>query len=140
MNVTFHLVVLLLSIPIVVSVDQSVIADIQGLVVSVSTNPYLLAQDICKNSSDSCMYIAVNAIERKKSILLGEALEGWRLADQCHCMMPPRLAKLPLLQFLHIPKTGSSINWALAGYFDNCSETFSTLNPCPRHLTDVRCR
>jgi hypothetical protein len=92
----------------------------------------------CKNEPDNCMYLAVNAIERYKSGLYGSQLEGWRYNEVCKCQMPPRPEKQELLQFLHIPKTGTSLNWFLHDYFiEDCGANESP-DPCPRHLANVR--
>jgi hypothetical protein len=48
--------------------------------------------------------------------------------------MPPQ-NKLPLIQFLHIPKTGTSINWFLHDYFDSLPENATV--PCMKWLGTV---
>jgi hypothetical protein len=51
------------------------------------------------------------------------------------CTMPPQ-EKLPTLQFLHIPKTATSINWFLHDYFDCLPPNASS--PCMKWLETVR--
>ena len=52
------------------------------------------------------------------------------------CDLPPR-DQQPLLQYLHIPKTSTSINWFLHDYFD-CFNQFNDSNePCSKWLENV---
>jgi len=54
--------------------------------------------------------------------------------------MPPR-QKEEVLQYLHIPKTGTSLNWFLRDYFNFLSEeelkTNSMTDPCLNWLQTV---
>ena len=47
------------------------------------TDPYLLAEEGCKNEYISCMFLSVNSIELYKSKLYGLALNGWGESDLC---------------------------------------------------------
>ena len=39
-------------------------------------------------------------------------------------------------QYFHIPKTGTSINYFLHDYFDNCSTYAHKISPCPVWLSE----
>ena len=58
---------------------------------------------------------------------------GLILNIRCH--LPPR-KKEETLQFLHIPKTGTSVNWFLRDYFD-CTVSNDS-NPCDEWLQTVK--
>jgi hypothetical protein len=78
------------------------------------------------------------------------APKDWRFDKTCGCHLPPRQA-LTVIQYLHIPKTGTSINWFLHDYYGHfCHKPNSTLltsnfgpeedgtlpvPPCPRWLS-----
>lgn len=68
-------------------------------------------------------------------------------------MMPRIESRKPALQYLHIPKAGTSVNWFLRDYFGSaCASAFSSSsdrtaavteqqeegNPCPEWLHTVR--
>lgn len=96
-----------------------------------STNPEDLARTGCNQDYESCYHIAVAAIQLQKSRMFSSALEGWSWSDTCGCSLPPR-EKQQVLQYLHIPKSSTSINWFLHDYFE-CTAQNST-EPCPRWL------
>jgi hypothetical protein len=101
-------------------------------------DPELMAAETCKNEHVSCMYVAVNAIERHQAIIYNKELKDWRFNEHCNCNLPPRnsSAKHDILQFLHIPKTGTAFNWFLHDYFDNCTTDADTSDePCTRWLS-----
>jgi hypothetical protein len=103
--------------------------------INASTDPYELAVQYCSERPPNCMHLVVNYIERVQARRLNLTLPGWSYDEHCKCYRPPRLEKLSYLQFMHIPKTGTSINWALHGYFD--CELSTRTDPCSQHLRNV---
>lgn len=97
-----------------------------------SADAHTSAALLCEDKAASCYPILSGALELEKHRAFGSALQGWVESSLCKCLMPPR-EKQEMLQYLHIPKTGTSINWFLHDYFDNCGANES--NPCPNHLT-----
>jgi hypothetical protein len=102
-----------------------------GLHLDATSDPYQLSLGLCQTLPRNCMYLAVNYLEREQARQFQLPLPGWIFDPLCNSMRPPRLEKLPYIQFMHIPKTGTSINWALHGYFD-CD--VDELTPCPISL------
>ena len=83
-----------------------------------------------------CLHsICISVLELDKSMSRGVKLENWRESRFCNCAMPSQ-EKLGYLQYFHIPKCGTSINWFLRDYFGNCEEDESS-DPCPRWLSNV---
>ena len=107
--------------------DHSVQFDIYS-----DSNPLELALRGCKNEYESCVPLASGAIELQMSVKYGNRLKNWLWNDLCNCSFPPR-EKQPALQYLHIPKSSTSINWFLHDYF-NCSNDNSASNPCSSWL------
>ena len=100
-------------------------------------DPKLVAAEICKNEYYSCMHVAVNAIERHQAILYNKELKDWKFNEHCNCSLPPHNSstKHEILQFLHIPKTGTAFNWFLHDYFENCTDLDMSQEPCTRWLS-----
>jgi hypothetical protein len=83
-----------------------------------SSDPHALAVLSCAGSLfESCYDLSKAAIELEKNRLFEHPLVDWTYSDICGCYMPPR-EKKKALQFLHIPKTGTSFNYILHDYFD----------------------
>ena len=102
-----------------------------------NSDPFVIAEESCQNEYMSCMYTAVNAVERVQALRYNKELKGWRYNEHCNCSLPPRLQKQEILQFFHIPKTGTALNWFLHDYFENCTDMMQTENggePCSRWL------
>lgn len=110
--------------------------------ITADSNPYLLAKNNCKNEYPNCMNLAVPTIELILFEKYGKPLSShgnhdqkWKYNQLCHCMFPPTPFQKPgLFQYFHIPKTGTSINFFLHDFFENCST--STKIPCPKWLTE----
>jgi hypothetical protein len=102
--------------------------------ISEDTDAHQLAQQGCLSRYLSCERLAVPSIQKYKHMRFGNELYNWRYNEHCRCNFPPQKA-LSKLQYLHIPKTGTSFNWLLHSYFDNCEIDQS--NPCSRFLTNV---
>lgn len=98
------------------------------------TDPVVLGELGCQNRYPSCARLAVPSIQKFKNIKYGDELLNWRYNSHCQCDLPPQKA-LSKIQFVHIPKTGTSLNWILHSYFDNCLVNLS--NPCSSFLTNV---
>jgi len=112
----------------------------QTVTVDSSTTPPALAQDICINSRDTCLNFVLPVIELQKFLLFSSNLTDWHYNEACGCFLPPQ-TKLSNLQYFHIPKSGTSINWFLRDYFDDCeggSPSLISEDPCPSWLTNVR--
>jgi hypothetical protein len=86
------------------------------------SDPVAVAAESCRGEHASCMFVAANAIERYQALQYNKSLVGWRFNEHCNCSLPPRPAKQDILQFMHIPKTGTAFNWFLRDYFDNCTD------------------
>lgn len=115
--------------------------DDQAVVVDESTNPIELARQICINSRDTCLNLVFPLIELEKSSLFNIELNNWQYNEACGCPLPPQ-TKLSHLQYFHIPKSGTSINWFLRDYFDNCNSVNMGIvslseDPCPLWLETV---
>ena len=109
-----------------------------------NSDPYLLAKDGCINEYESCMIMAEKSIERYQARMYNKELIGWRFNKYCDCSLPKRDEKLEVIQFLHIPKTGTSLNWFFRDYFGNCTDDinsesgdFSSEEPCVKWLSNV---
>ena len=103
------------------------------------SDPVAVATESCRGEHASCMFVAANAVERYQALRYDKPLVGWRFNEYCNCSLPPRPAKQDILQFMHIPKTGTAFNWFLRDYFDNCTDTGDTGDadsgePCTRWL------
>ena len=112
----------------------------QEVAVQESTNPLELTKKLCVNSRNTCSNFVHPIIELQKFHLYNTELKDWVPSAACGCMLPPQL-KLPHLQYFHIPKCGTSLNWFLRDYFDNCdiqspNEAHSN-DPCPSWLENV---
>ena len=101
-----------------------------------TSDPYVIAEESCQNEYMSCMYTAVNAVERVQALRYNKELKDWRFNEHCNCSLPPRPQKHEILQFFHIPKTGTAFNWFLHDYFENCTDTVTEHGgePCSRWL------
>lgn len=111
----------------------------QVVVVDTFTNPTELAKQICINSRDTCQNLVFPLIELEMHSLFNSELKDWRYNAACGCSLPPQI-KLSHLQYFHIPKSGTSINWFLRDYFDNCNvDLGSSLSddPCSSWLETV---
>jgi len=100
-------------------------------VVHPDTDAVAVSEVGCAGKRISCSYFARPLIELQKHELFGGPLHSWRYCDTCRCMMPPQ-TRLDKIQFLHIPKTGTSINWFFHDYFD-CAISNSS-QPCSQWL------
>lgn len=109
--------------------------------VDTATIPLALASEICRNSGNKCTKLVRPLIELQKFSLFNSELKDWTHNEACGCHMPPQL-KLPNLQYFHVPKCGTSINWFLIDYFDDCGRIEAVHSPrqepCPRWLQNVR--
>ncbi len=102
--------------------------------IEVDSDPNILAADGCVGQFPSCFPIASGSIELFKAKQFNLSLTKWKFNKYCNCSFPPRREKLHIIQYLHIPKTGSSINWFLHDYYD-CFVNSS--NPCSSFLSTV---
>ncbi len=126
-------------IGIVIYVIQMASGIIQKeVVIELNSDPNLLAIEACGDKYSSCVLNTINAIKLQKHLLYGVPLQDWTISEVCGgCLMPSKpLQTLDVIQYLHIPKCGTSINFFLHDYFENCSTSRS--DPCPRWLTSVR--
>lgn len=113
-----------------------VIAQYTEFYVDENTNPFQLASSTCENKHLNCMAIGVPAIELFKARNFNATLKNWKFNEFCNCDMPPRPEKLPFIQFVHIPKSGSSINRFFHDYYD-CSYNREDENPCSGFVNKV---
>lgn len=93
-----------------------------------------VARNACIGKSSTCFVLASKAVERSISEQFGKELTGWRYNDICQCQLPSR-KKIEVIQYLHIPKTATSINFFFQDYFDSCPKSDET--PCPFHISNV---
>lgn len=113
----------------------------QLVVVDESTNPMELSRQICINSRDSCQNLVLPLIQLEKYSLFNIKLDNWRHNEACGCLLPPQ-TKQSYLQYFHIPKSGTSINWFFRDYFENCNDEVNVRvnvsgDPCPTWLETV---
>ena len=109
----------------------------QEVLVQESTDSIALSKQICAYSTFTCTNFVRPVIELQKHEKYGHDLLGWRFNDACKIFLPPQV-KLPVLQYFHIPKSGTSINWFLRDYFDGCGVKSKEEDPCPVWLKNVR--
>jgi hypothetical protein len=112
------------------------------------SDPLILAQQGCRGQYPSCMAMSVPVLRLAMNRQFQHPLSGWQYSEYCQCNMPPQ-DKQHVLQYLHVPKSGTSINWFLHDYFDNCTSSDGSSDeggddgdgdgsqessPCPQHL------
>lgn len=129
MNLFFLLVVLF-----PVGIGRAIGGVKKGSDFSESSDSRWKAEEVCLDSRNACIRYVFPVLELDKSMSRGVKLENWRESRFCNCAMPSQ-EKLGYLQYFHIPKCGTSINWFLRDYFGNCEEDESS-DPCPRWLSN----
>lgn len=98
------------------------------------TNTMNLVSLACEGKYQSCSRLSIPAIDFYKLENFQIPLYNYRYNEICKCLLPPQ-SKVKQLQLLHIPKTGTSINWLLHSYFDDCYINIS--NPCSNFLRNA---
>lgn len=112
-----------------------------------------LARTSCRDSVfESCVELTEAAIQLEKNKQFGHLLVNWKYNEICgfpmmqhfdflvisyehiliRCYMPPRRKK-EMLQFMHIPKTGTSFNYLLHDYF-GCLSLENNTDGCVQWL------
>lgn len=103
--------------------------------VNETSDPIKVANEGCKNYERYCIFIAANSIQLFMAEHFNHKLIDWRYDDLCSCSMPPRYNRVEPLQYLHIPKCGTSFNWYLHNYFKECPR--NETHPCPQWMETV---
>ena len=116
----------------------SVKADLVSVEILPDSNPSELADAQCPSEFEYCKPLLTHSAELYLYKQYNKPLTNWSYNEICQCMFPPQTnaTMLKVIQFLHIPKTGTSFNFFLHSYFDNCST--DETHPCPYWLTNVR--
>ena len=117
---------------------QSLSIEINEKDLGIDTNPDDEAELLCKGAIDSCKAYVKFAIERllvKKygasaTFLVNKKLDV--INPICNILMPVR-EKPKIVEYLHIPKAGTSLNWILQNYWEDCLQSPpDSGDPCPR--------
>ena len=116
----------------------SIKADLVSVEILPDSNPSELADAQCPSEFDYCRPLLTHSADLYQYKQYNKPLTNWNYNEICQCMFPPQsnATKLKVIQYLHIPKTGTSFNFFLHSYFDNCST--DETHPCPHWLTNVR--
>ena len=112
-------------------------SDLVSVEILPDSNPSELAESHCPLKFDYCKPLLTHSAELYQYKQYNKPLTNWSYNEICQCMFPPQsnATKLKVIQYLHIPKTGTSFNYFLHSYFDNCST--DETHPCPHWLTNV---
>lgn len=70
------------------------------------SDPLSLAEAGCEGKYQNCIHLSEPAIELYQSKKFDLPLNNWTWNEECRCNLPPRLSRLEMLQYLHIPKSG----------------------------------
>ena len=101
------------------------------------TDPEVVAVEACRDMPfEDCHSMMVSAIELQQHILFSKPLHNWTYSNICGCKMPPRKQK-DILQFLHIPKSGTSFNFLLHDYFNCLTLPGMESDGCEKWLKDA---
>ena len=113
-------------------------SDLVSVEILPDSNPSELADAQCPSEFEYCRPLLTHSAELYQYKQYSKPLINWTYNEICRCMFPPHsnATKLKVIQYLHIPKTGTSFNFFLHSYFDNCST--DETHPCPHWLTNVR--
>ena len=102
-------------------------------------DPFAFARSTCTGKYINCLPMVSHAVQvyqaKSFGIPLVAGFDGWKQNDHCGCSIPakPRTS-MSMFQLVHIPKTGSSINYFLHDYFPGCELPNNATNPCPLAL------
>lgn len=116
----------------IVTISSGIENDPIAFEITATSDVLEVASRGCQGQYQSCMRLAAPGIELYSHHNFGTPLDNWRYDKYCKCSMPKQ-EKLDIIQYLHIPKTSTSINWALHAYFEDCKVNMS--NPCSAFLT-----
>ena len=121
-----------------ISLLHNTASDLVSVEILPDSNPSELADAQCPSEFDYCKPLLTHSAELYQYKQYNKPLTSWGYNEICNSMFPPQTnaTKLKVIQYLHIPKTGTSFNFFLHSYFDNCST--DETHPCPNWLTNVR--
>lgn len=122
------------------------------------TSAWHLAREKCQNEREWCTNLVEPAIQLVMNNLYDYPLISWKWSETCkygnfclilnsiypiltlsfdRCLTPGLTENLNVIQYLHIPKSGTVINWYLRDYLNCSADDLDFSPPCSEWLDTV---